>query len=113
MNISEDRKPGVLILGLSDRLDATTSKTFEDKVLAAIEAGDRRFVIDLAQLEYVSSAGLRVFLMAAKRLNAVNGKLAVSGLNDHVRQVFDLAGFSSILSVYASREEAMKHVEAP
>lgn len=113
MNISEDRKPGVIILALSDRLDATTSKIFEDRIFAAIGAGDRRLVIDLARLDYVSSAGLRVFLMAAKRLSSVNGKLAISGLNDHVRQVFELAGFSSILSVYASREEAIKHVEAP
>ena len=112
MNISEDRKPGVLILGLSQRLDAATAKIFEDKILAVIEAGDRGLVIDLAQLEYVSSAGLRVFLLAAKRLNAVDGKLAVSGLNEHVRQVFDIAGFSSILNIYPSRDEAVKHVEA-
>ena len=83
MNISEDRKPGVIILALSDRLDATTSKIFEDRIFAAIGAGDRRLVIDLARLDYVSSAGLRVFLMAAKRLSSVNGKLAISGLNDH------------------------------
>jgi anti-sigma B factor antagonist len=113
MNISEDRKPGVLILCLSQRLDATTAKAFEDKVLGVIGAGDRRLVIDLAQLEYVSSAGLRVFLLAAKRLSAVNGKLAVVGLNDHVRHVFDIAGFSSILSIYPSRDEAMRHVEVP
>lgn len=47
MNISEDRKPGVLILALSQRLDVTTAKIFQDKVLAVIEAGDRRLVIDL------------------------------------------------------------------
>jgi anti-anti-sigma factor len=111
MNISENRQSGVLILGLSQRLDATTAKAFEDKILGMIDAGDRRVLVDLAQLEYVSSAGLRVFLLAAKRLSAVQGKLAISGLNDHVRQVFDIAGFSTILSIYPSRDEAMKHFE--
>jgi anti-anti-sigma factor len=104
VNISEDRKPGVLILALSQRLDATTAKIFQDNGLAIIEAGDRRLVIDLAQLNYVSSGGLRVFLLAAKRLSAVDGKLAVCALNDHVRQVFDIAGFSSNLSIYPSRD---------
>jgi anti-anti-sigma factor len=86
-----------VILGLSGKLDATTVKTFEDKILAEIDSGDRRFVIDLSQLDYVSSSGLRVFLLAAKRLRSRDGKIAFCSLKDHVQQVFDLSGFSSIL----------------
>jgi xanthine/uracil permease len=62
------------------------------------------------------AGGLRlVFLMTMifRPLRGLAGKLAVSDLNDHVRQVFDIAGFSSILSIYTSRDEAVKHVEAP
>ena len=108
MEITEDRMADVLILGLSGKLDATTAKTFEDKILAEIEAGDRRLVIDLSQLDYVSSAGLRVFLVAAKRLRSRDGKIALCSLQEHVQRVFDLSGFSSILANYASREEAIK-----
>src|SRR5262245_14258732 len=106
MEIIEDNKGDVVVLALSGRLDASTAKTFEDKILAKIGSGDRRFVIDLAQLEYISSAGLRVFLLAAKRLNN-SGKIVLCTLNDHIRLVFDLPGFSSILSIYASRDEAL------
>jgi anti-anti-sigma factor len=108
MEITEDRTADVLILSLSGKLDATTAKTFEDKILAEIEAGDRRLMIDLSQLAYVSSAGLRVILIAAKRLRSKDGKIALCSLQDHVQQVFDLSGFSSILSIYASREEGIK-----
>jgi anti-sigma B factor antagonist len=108
MDISEDRKGDVLVLALSGKLDATTSKTFEDKILGLIDSGSLRLVVDLAQLEYVSSSGLRVFLLAAKRLQGAQGKIVLCALKDHVRQVFDLAGFSSILSIYASRDEAIK-----
>jgi stage II sporulation protein AA (anti-sigma F factor antagonist) len=73
-----------------------------------INSAAQRLVIDLAQLDYVSSSGLRVFLLAAKRLQATNGKLTLCGLQDHIQQVFDLAGFSSILSIYGSRDEAIK-----
>ena len=85
-----------------------TSKTFEDKLLADIDSGGQRFVIDLAQLEYVSSSGLRVFLVAAKRLTSSKGKIVLCSLKDHIRQVFDLAGFSSILAIFGSRDEAFK-----
>jgi anti-anti-sigma factor len=98
----------MVILGLTGKLDATTAKTFEDKILAEIDSGDRRFVIDLSQLDYVSSSGLRVFLLAAKRLHSAGGKIVLCSLKEHVRQVFDLAGFSSLLSVYGSRDEALK-----
>ena len=108
MEITEDRTAGVLILGLSGKLDATTAKTFEDKILAEIEAGDRRLMIDLSRLDYVSSAGLRVFLVAAKRLRSRDGKIALCSLQDHVQQVFDLSGFSSILSISGSREDGIK-----
>jgi anti-sigma B factor antagonist len=108
MEINEERKADVVILGLSGKLDATTAKTFEDKILAEIDSGGRRFVIDLSQLEYVSSSGLRVLLLAAKRLQNADGKIVLCSMKDHIRQLFDLAGLSSILSIYGSRDEAIK-----
>jgi anti-anti-sigma factor len=108
MDISEDRKADAVILGLSGKLDATTAKAFENKILSVIDSGVQQLVIDLSQLDYVSSSGLRVFLLAAKRLQPTNGKMSLCGLQDHIRQLFDLAGFSSILSIYGSREEAIK-----
>ena len=108
MDISEDRKADALILALSGKLDATTAKTFEDKILGVINSGTQRLVVDLSQLEYVSSSGLRVFLLAAKRLQATDGKIVLCALKDQIRQVFDLAGFSSFLSTYGSRDEAIK-----
>jgi anti-anti-sigma factor len=108
MDISEDRKADAVVLALSGKLDATTAKTFEDKILGVINSGAQRLVVDLAQLEYVSSSGLRVFLLAAKRLRVTDGKIVLCGLQDHVRQVFDLAGFSSIISIYGSRDDAIK-----
>jgi anti-anti-sigma factor len=109
MDISEDRKADAVILALSGKLDATSAKTFEDKILSLINSGaGQRLVVDLSQLEYVSSSGLRVFLLAAKKLQPTDGKFALCGLQDHVRQVFDLAGFSSILSIYGSRADAIR-----
>jgi anti-sigma B factor antagonist len=108
MDISEDRRADAVILALSGKLDATTAKTFEDRILGVINSGTQRLVVDLSQLDYVSSSGLRVFIIAAKRLQTVDGKIVLCSMKDHVRQVFDLAGFSSMLSIYGSRDEAIK-----
>ena len=108
MDISEDRKADAVILALSGKLDATTAKTFEDRIFGVINSGTQRLVVDLSQLDYVSSSGLRVFILAAKRLQTVDGKIVLCSMKDHVRQVFDLAGFSSMLSIYGSRDEAIK-----
>ncbi len=110
MEIREEKKESFLVLGLVGRLDATTSKLFEDKILATIQGGEKQFVIDLSQLDYISSSGLRVFLLAAKRLNPAGGKIVLCSLRESVRQVFEIAGFSSILPVVASRDEAVKNL---
>ncbi len=110
MQMTEERQSDVCILGLSSRLDATSAKLVEDRILGLIDAGNHRLVLDLARLEYVSSAGLRVFVLAGKRLKAAGGQLALSGLTDNVRQVFDIAGLSSIFSIYPSRDEAITHL---
>ena len=108
MNIHEERSDGVLIIGLEGRLDATSSKVFEEKILATIDAGETRLVIDLSQLDYVSSAGLRVFLLASKRLNPAGGKLVLCSLQEPVKEVFEIVGFFSILSILGSKDEALK-----
>jgi anti-anti-sigma factor len=124
MEITENRTADIVTLSLSGKLDATTAKTFEEKFLTRIDSGDRRFIIDLAQLEYIGSAGLRVFILAAKRLDAANGKLVLCGFRktipyhtlnripDPVREVFDTVGFSSIFTTYGSHDDAVQDLRA-
>jgi anti-anti-sigma factor len=107
MDIYEERKDGFLVLGLEGRLDAVSSKLFEEKVLAVIDGGEARFVIDLSRLDYVSSAGLRVFLVASKRLAPAGGKVVLCSLQEPVKQVFDIVGFYSIFSILGSTDEAL------
>ena len=123
MEITEQKTADIVTLSLSGKLDTTSAKAFEEKFLTQIESGNRRFIIDLAQLEYIGSAGLRVFAVASKRLNGVNGKIVLCGfkktipyntlnrLHDPIREVFDTAGFSSLFATYGSQDEAIKGLE--
>ena len=111
MNITERKTGDIVTLSLSGRLDTTTAKAFEDRILAHIESGERRIAIDLAELEYISSAGLRVFLLAAKRLDSAQGRIALCALPEPIREVFDIAGFISIFAIYDSHQEALKDLQ--
>ena len=110
MEITEERRENIFILRVIGRLDSSTSKTMEERLLSVIDSGERRLVIELSQLDYVSSAGLRVFLLAAKRMGNANGKMALCSLKDVVKQVFDIAGFSSILAIAGSAEDAINNL---
>lgn len=109
MECIEEKQNDITILGLRGRMDSITAQTVEQQLLSLIERGNHHLVVDCAQLAYISSAGLRVFLMVAKRVTQAKGKLVFTRLNDDVRQVFDLTGFSSILQICSSREEALMH----
>jgi anti-anti-sigma factor len=112
MEINERRAADILTLSVSGKLDTSSAKAFEQAILGWIESGERRIIIDLAQLDYVSSTGLRVFLLANKRLSTANGRIALCSLTDQVKEVFDIAGFSSIFSIYGSHEDAAKDLQA-
>ena len=107
MEITEEKRGEVIILGLKGRLDANTVKGLEDKLLALTEGGENRLVIDLSQLDYIGSAGLRVLLVTAKSSAKASGKLVLASLRDPVRDIFDMSGFSSIFTIHSSLDEAV------
>lgn len=106
MEISEVRTETHLHVSPNGRLDATTAPVLQERLVGLIEAGNHRMLLDFSGLDYVSSAGLRVVLIAAKRLKAASGRLVLCGMKPHIKEVFDIAGFSSMLSIYSTREEA-------
>ena len=106
MQISTRTSNDTHIVSIAGSLDSTTSPAAQ-KALDAVLAGARKVALDFSQLDYISSAGLRVLLGAAKQLRASGGKLGMFGLNQSVREVFEISGFSAILSVYPSEAEAL------
>lgn len=107
MKITEARHGHVLVLGVKGRLDVGTSKILEEKLLSVMGSGETHLVIDLSELDYISSTGLQVLLLAAIRAKDSNRKMILSSLQHQVREVFDYAGFSSIFQIYPTQEEAL------
>ncbi len=107
MDISFLEERGVLVTSLSGRIDAVTSSELEKSLVAKIDGGAIKILIDLQEVEYVSSAGLRVFLLVAKRLNALKGKVYFCSLQKMIEDVFKVSGFYSLFSIFKDRTEAL------
>jgi len=106
MQISTRTSNDIHIVAVAGSLDSATAPEAQ-KSLDAVVKGAKKVALDFSQLDYISSAGLRVLLGAAKQLRGSGGKLGMFGLNHSVKEVFDISGFSSILPVYPSEAEAL------
>jgi anti-anti-sigma factor len=107
MQIGEEKCVGVLVVAPVGRLDSTTSSKLEQVLLARVGSGERRVVVDMAGIDYISSAGLLVFLKLAKKLKELGGGLVLGDMGEPVRQVFELAGFLPLFAIEPSRELAL------
>ena len=107
MNVTTRTVQDITIVALAGNLDSNTSPQAQAAIDAILAAGGKKLVVDFSTLDYISSAGLRVLLGAAKKLQGSGGALRLFGLNDTVREVFEISGFSKILAVKGSEAEAL------
>ena len=107
MNIDVKAAERAWILSVSGKLDAVSAPEYEKAVSALIEEGKLRIVVDFANLSYISSAGLRVLLSTAKQLKPKGGVAVFACLQDNVREVFEMTGFSAMLGIHPSTEAAL------
>jgi len=110
MEIIEQKHDKYYFFKLNGRLDSNTSLGFEKKLFEAIKDGSTRMVIDFEDLDYISSAGLRVILKATKDLKRSEGTLILCSMQDYVKEVFEISGFDTFLPIVASRTEAISRV---
>ena len=110
MNIEQQRHEDILILRPQGRLDSSSSPEFERLLTEQLDAGSQRLVLDFSRLDYISSAGLRVVLLAGKKLRASKGQIALASLQDMVREVFDMSGFLTLFTVTNTVDEALSKV---
>jgi serine/threonine-protein kinase RsbW len=98
-HIAATKQEASAVLALTGRLDGLSSPELERQVKALVATGARTLVFDLSALDYVSSAGLRVFILAAKTLNAAQGLTKFASLTPCVREVFHVGGLLNVLDV--------------
>ena len=110
MEIKQEQRGGVMVLVPQGRLDTDSSTDLELTLHDLMGAEVKHFVIDMSQIGYVSSAGLRVLLSTAKQLDGGKGSVRLAALNPQTKQVFDVAGFTKLFQIFANAQAALdKH----
>jgi anti-anti-sigma factor len=108
MFVHQELHGTVLLFRPAGRLDSTNSPDFETLLLDHLDRGCTQLVLDLVDLDYISSAGLRVILLAGKRLRASAGRLVLARLRETVKDLLDMSGFLGLFPVAHTLEEALQ-----
>ena len=95
------------IVALQGQINSTNAASTETEILALINPENKNLLLDFSALDYISSAGLRLVLVVAKRLKQDGGQLVLCSMQPHIREVFDISGFLAILNVVETRSEAL------
>jgi len=107
MEIVVTTQDEVVIVAPKGRIDSTTSREFGDRLLDLIKTGASRVVVDFSQVIYISSAGFRMLLIAAKDSAEKNRAFALCGLSREIQRLFEIGAFIDLFQIYASREEGV------
>lgn len=108
VEITEQQEGDILLLHIKGRLDAISSPTAEKKILDQITDGHHKLVLDFTDVDYLSSAGMRLLLRTTKKLKTVSGKLIVCSVTSNVMDVLKMSGFDHVIELSSTSEEALQ-----
>lgn len=111
MEVKTEKNDGLDVISLNGRLDASNAAVFDEKMKECLSRKPEKVIISLKGLEYVSSAGLRVFIAIAKEIKMAGGKLAFAEPDANVLKVLKMSGLDTILKIYNSVDDAVSGMQ--
>ena len=106
MKVEVTRSGSVAIAGVNGRVDSANASSFDKVLEDAMVGGAKSMVLDFTELAYLSSAGLRAILLTVKRTKSAGGELAVCRVPSHILEVLEVSGFTRLIKVARTVEEA-------
>jgi anti-anti-sigma factor len=97
------------VLKIKGRIDTLHSSALEDEVNQLFESGEKNLILNCSGMNYISSSGLRVFLVAQKKAKAINGKLFLCEMQPAIQEIFRISGFSNLFRIFETQEEALEN----
>lgn len=108
VEIEEEQKEQITILRIKGRLDAISSPGAEKRVIESINNGEHQILLDFKDVDYLSSAGMRMLLSTTKRLKVLSGKLVICSVSINVMDVLKMSGFDHVLELAQSEDDALR-----
>ena len=112
MEIQKERVGDVYVVTVNGRLDGIYSTAFANQVGELITGENPKILIDFTDIDFVTSAGLRALLLLIKKAKATGSVFALCGVNEQVREVLDISGFTAMFSIHAGRAEGLAALNA-
>lgn len=109
MNIKKEKMNNFSILKIKGRIDTIHSSELEDEVNQLFDSGEKDLIFNCSGMNYISSSGLRVFLVAQKKAKAINGKLFLCDMQPAIQEIFRISGFSNLFRIFDTQEEALEN----
>jgi len=107
MDFAQEQAGEVTIVRIAGRLDSSAAQSAEESFARVVGAGTPQIAVDMSKLDYISSAGLRVLLVVAKKVQQAKGKVVLFGLVPNVREVFSISGFDKIFQIQSDAASAV------
>jgi anti-anti-sigma factor len=107
MEVSAETIDGILLITIAGRLDTNTASSFDAQLAPVLAQSQSNVLVDLGDVNYVSSAGLRSILQLVKHTAAHGGRVGLFGTQPHILEVIEMSGFPALLDLYPDRESAL------
>lgn len=107
LSVSTESMKRVQLVSVSGRVDSSTAQQFDSAIQSLFDQGHYNLVLNLSEVNYMSSAGLRTLVSAMKESKRHGGKIALSSLSDRVEEVLELAGLNSLFDIYEENTAAV------
>jgi len=108
MELIEQKTEKCVIVSITGRLDTTNYSLLEKKLTDLIDNHEDKILVECSKMDYVSSSGLRILLMALKKITLAKGKFVLCNLQENIREIFEISGFTNIFEIYTTQEEALE-----
>ncbi|CDR35058.1 STAS domain-containing protein [Criblamydia sequanensis] len=106
VDLKEEQEGDLTILKIKGRLDAISAPNAEKKVFECINNGQHNLLMDFSEVDYLSSAGMRMLLSTTKKLKTLSGRLVLCSVNVNVLDVLKMSGFDHVLDIAQTKDEA-------
>ena len=108
MEIIEEIQDSIKIFRLKGRLDSNTAQGLEDELFRAISDGSKKIIVDFENLDYISSAGLRILLKANRALLREDGRVILCSMQSYIREIFKTTGIDNFVPILDTIGQALK-----
>jgi len=111
MKLNITNESGIYIFELVGKLDSSNAQSFKDEFLTELTADRQKIIINCARLEFLSSAGIRIFYLASQKTKNFDAKIVFCNANENIQRVFDIIDFASDFAIYNSLDDAINSIK--